>query len=64
VSADSLVRCDKCGREERPNFAASLASGWPKCCGYTMRLITTKADIDKAVGTIFDKAYRAAKEFR
>jgi hypothetical protein len=53
---DSVVRCDKCGREERVGFGASLRSGWPRCMcrgdryGYTMRLVTTTADIGKATG--------------
>lgn len=46
---DSLVRCQTCGREEPVNFGHCLFNGWPKCCGYTMRLVTTNADIDKAV---------------
>ena len=53
VSTDSFVRCDKCGREERANFAICLSKGWPKCDGYTMRLVSTDADIDAAVKTIF-----------
>ena len=56
---DSHVRCDKCGREERANFAGSLRSGWPKCCGYTMRLLRTEADIAAAVGSIFDDARKS-----
>lgn len=32
------VYCLTCGREERVDSAACLASGWPKCCGATMRL--------------------------
>jgi hypothetical protein len=37
-----LVRCTECGREERPDHATSLSRGWPMCCGYTMRLESTK----------------------
>jgi hypothetical protein len=43
--SDTTVRCDKCGCEKRVSFGACLRSGWPKCCGYTMRMLTTKADI-------------------
>ena len=50
---DSRVRCDKCGCELRVNFAVCLRSGWPKCCGWTMRLMTTKADIAAAADGIF-----------
>jgi hypothetical protein len=51
-----FFRCDNCGREERVGFARCLASGWPRCActgdryGYTMRLVTTKADIEEVVG--------------
>lgn len=36
------VRCTVCGREERTDHGRSLETGWPKCCGYTMRLESTK----------------------
>lgn len=35
--------CNTCGKRETltVNRAAShLAYGWPRCCGYTMRLLT------------------------
>ena len=48
---DSYLRCTVCGRHSTTNFASSLRSGWEKCCGYTMRLEGTKADIDSAVKT-------------
>lgn len=37
-----LVKCTVCGREEHPNASGSLRTGWPTCCGYTMRLESTK----------------------
>ena len=40
--AEMLVKCTVCGREERPDHGRSLEAGWPKCCGYTMRLETNK----------------------
>lgn len=38
-----LLRCTECGAE-RPlgNIGQKLASGWPKCCGYTMRWVTQR----------------------
>lgn len=36
---DSMVQCLECGRQEQVNFAHCLRRGWPKCCGYTMRLM-------------------------
>ena len=49
---DSWLRCTVCGRESTTRFASSLATGWEKCCGYTMRLERTTADIDQAVGEL------------
>lgn len=40
--SEMRVKCVECGREERPDHGRSLKSGWPKCCGYTMRLESTK----------------------
>ena len=37
-----LCRCTVCGREERTGDAP-LRDGWPRCHGYTMRLIDTEA---------------------
>lgn len=52
TETDSLVRCNKCGREKRVSFAACLRSGWPKCEGYTMTLVTTAADVAEATTTV------------
>jgi hypothetical protein len=49
---DSLVRCSKCQREERVSFAVCLGSGWPKCHGYTMTLVETKADVGAATTSV------------
>ncbi len=49
---DSLVRCNHCGKEERVTFIYCMRNGWPKCCGYTMRLVETKADIEMNVAVI------------
>lgn len=46
---DSYLRCTVCGRESTTGFAYSLREGWPKCCGYTMRLERTDADIGDAL---------------
>lgn len=39
---EMLVKCTVCGRVAHPSAEGSLHSGWPKCCGYTMRLESTK----------------------
>lgn len=36
------VKCEKCGHTETVDGARSLALGWPRCCGYTMTLLTGK----------------------
>jgi hypothetical protein len=39
------LECEACGRTLKLNHnktASYLKSGWPKCHGYTMRLITTR----------------------
>lgn len=33
-----LVKCTICGKELKVDSAKCLKSGWPECCGYTMRL--------------------------
>ena len=35
-----LVRCGNCGRERKVDSATCLRFGWPKCCGYTMQLVS------------------------
>lgn len=58
-----LVKCIHCGTEETVNFGHCLGSGWPKCCNYTMRLMTRAKDIDinGAVGnTINQSLHRKA----
>jgi len=54
---NTKVKCSKCGKEEQVNFEECLGNGFPKCCGYTMTMIYTKANIERAVvGTIRNNA--------
>lgn len=46
--SDSYLKCSVCGRESTTRFASSLKTGWEKCCGYTMTLVSTDADIGEA----------------
>lgn len=46
---DTIVECRKCGRKQHLDFKYGLTNGWSQCCGETMRIIKTDADIDKAV---------------
>jgi phage FluMu protein Com len=52
LSADTTVRCDKCGSEQRVSFQACLRAGWPRCHGYTMRMVDTRADVGKAMTAV------------
>jgi len=54
--ADSYLKCTVCGRESTTTFTSSLRTGWEKCCGYTMRLMRTNADIDAAVRGVVGQA--------
>lgn len=51
-----LVKCvEGCGREQRTGDSP-LQNGWPKCCGYTMRLMDTKrfiANVEREVAKSF-----------
>lgn len=41
------LRCTHCGKQEAVGvrrFASHMENGWPKCCGYTMRLLTVNDD--------------------
>lgn len=43
------LRCETCGHKRQlGNIGRKLATGWPKCCGYTMRWWTQR-QIDAAV---------------
>lgn len=39
----SHLECMECGRKQqmkKGEFGVNLQYGWPKCCGYTMRLFS------------------------
>ncbi len=61
MSADSNVECSRCGNSKVADFARCLREGWPMCCGYTMRLIHTAADIEHAVGEAMHEAMEGAR---
>lgn len=56
MSADTKVECRHCGRSKMVSFSRCLSAGWPKCCGWTMALVETAADIDQALGDAFRSA--------
>lgn len=45
-----VLRCMECGKERpiggKGQISHRLATGWPKCCGNTMRWVTD-AELDK-----------------
>ena len=49
---DTLVQCKKCGKKQYLNFINGLKNGWDKCCGETMIIIKTTANIDACIGEI------------
>lgn len=58
---DSNVECGTCGRREMANFARCLRAGWPMCCGYTMKLLHTFANIEHAVAETIADQVRGAR---
>lgn len=55
-TADSQVKCQSCERTAKVNFANCMREGWPMCCGSTMELMDTRADIRHEVGEIVDES--------
>lgn len=49
---NSVVVCQTCRSTQDVDFGKCLRSGWPECCGQTMRLISTTADIGAAVAGV------------
>ncbi len=62
---NSQIKCQSCGAAAEVDFAKCLRSGWPECCGSTMELLSTQANIEHAVGEVVGdrtpKAIRAAQ---
>ena len=53
---NSRVECRHCGASQQVDFGRCLRHGWPECCGETMMLLSTKANIGAAVGEIVKEA--------
>jgi len=62
MNQDCTVECRTCGKQQRVNFGVCLSSGWPKCHGSTMKLITPAQDIDVdgAIRRVIDKGMMAS----
>jgi hypothetical protein len=55
---DTILRCATCHKTQEVNFATCLVNGWPKCCGYTMRL-EKYPDIYTETNQAFKRFYSA-----
>jgi len=53
---DTVVQCKKCGKKQYLNFINGLRNGWSICCGYTMPIIHTKANIERDIDVLFLEA--------
>jgi len=58
---DSNVECTSCGRKALANFAHCIRTGWPMCCGYTMKLLHTFANVEHAVAETIADQVRGAR---
>ena len=38
--AMGYVWCLECGRKQKVDYVECYAEGWPRCCGYTMILVS------------------------
>lgn len=52
MSNDSLVRCSVCEVIKKVDFGYCLENGWPKCCGVTMRLINSSANVSEVADRV------------
>ena len=59
---NTKVKCLKCGKEKEVDFTYCLGNGWPKCCGYTMMMINTKANIGNSVKKVIEYNTKAKVE--
>lgn len=50
---DTVVQCKKCGKKQHLDFVDGLKNGWPKCCGYTMTIIESTANVGQVVRANF-----------
>ena len=46
---DTLVICDRCGKQIEVSFGHCLRNGWPICHGVTMRMDSTTAMIEDEI---------------
>lgn len=46
---DTVVQCKKCGHKEYLEFINGLRNGWNQCCGQTMPILKTTANIQEVM---------------
>jgi hypothetical protein len=52
---DTKVTCNYCDNEKWISFNDALQKGWPACCGYTMEMTDTQADIEEEMDKVLAK---------
>lgn len=62
--SDTFLRCTVCGRETTTSFGGSLRDGWPRCCGYTMRLERTDADVEAETTAVVEEQLQPIRDAR
>lgn len=51
---NATVRCERCGATREVRFATCLAKAWLACCGWTMRLASSRCTIAEEVGVALE----------
>ena len=60
----SVVECQYCRKSEKVDSAECFAKGWPKCCGYTMRLKSRRQKELRLITHLVDLIPTKDKPFR
>lgn len=61
---DTVVQCKKCGRKQFLDFANGLKNGWSKCCGETMSILKTVADVERETSKALDNIEKIIEALR
>ena len=54
---DTVVQCKKCGRKQYLDFINGLKNGWSQCCGQTMPILKTTANIPQVMKEIVKEIF-------
>jgi hypothetical protein len=55
---DTVVQCKKCGRKQYLEFINGMKNGWSKCCGETMLLLKTTADMKQVIHELLSGGWK------